>query len=149
MIKKKLILLYDGGCPLCQREISFLRSRDRLNSILFVDIDSPSYKADLFSGISYREAMGEVHAINANGEVVKGARVFLEAYRLIGLGWIYLPITWPLFGPCIDQFYKLWARWRLSLTRWPSIDQLCKLRDSNINSIEWWLPFLFIKIFLI
>ena len=42
-IKKEteLTLLFDGGCPLCQREVSFLRSRDRLSKILFVDINSP------------------------------------------------------------------------------------------------------------
>ena len=134
LANKKLILLYDGGCPLCQREISFLRLRDRSNYILFVDIDSPDYKPDLFRGISYREAMGEVHAINANGEVVKGIRVFQEAYRLIGLGWLYLPTTWPVIGPCMNQLYLLWARWRLVLTRRPSIDQLCKLRDIDLDN---------------
>ena len=65
--KTKLTLLFDGGCPLCQREISFLRSRDRWNTISFVDIDSPTYNPELYRGISYREAMGRIHAITARG----------------------------------------------------------------------------------
>ncbi len=133
MAETKLTLLFDGGCPFCQREIDFIRSRDKFNYILFVDIDSPNYNPDLFRGISYRDAMGTVHAINAAGDVIKGVRVFREAYRLIGLGWIYLPTTWPIFRPFVDQLYEIWARWRFSLTRRPSLDQLCKLKDINSN----------------
>ena len=130
----KLILLFDGGCPLCQREISFIRSKDKLNSILFIDIDSPRYNPDLFDGISYREAMGTVHAIKGNGEVVKGVRVFLEAYRLIGLGSIYLPTTWPILKSLIDQIYLICSRWRLTITRRPSLDRLCELREINLKN---------------
>ena len=86
MTQTKLTLLFDGGCPLCQREVTFLRSRDFSNSISFVDIDSPDYSPDLYSGISYREAMGRIHAITSSGEVLKDVRVFREAYRLVGLG---------------------------------------------------------------
>ncbi len=129
----KLILLFDGGCPLCQREISFLRSRDVFKSIVFVDIDSSSYEPDLFSGISYREAMGEIHAITSSGEILKGTRVFQEVYRLVGLGWVYTPTTWPVLGRFVDQIYAIWAKLRLPLARRPSLDQLCKLRDINTN----------------
>ncbi len=128
MTQTKLTLLFDGGCPLCQREVSFLRSRDFSNSIAFVDIDSPNYDPVLYGGISYREAMGRIHAITSSGEVLKDVRVFREAYRLVGLGWVYEPTTWPVLGPFVDEVYRLWARWRLFFTRRPSLDQLCKLR---------------------
>ena len=129
MTETKLTLLFDGGCPLCQREVTFLSSRDFSNSILFVDIDSPNYDPVLYCGISYREAMGRIHAITSSGEVLKDVRVFREAYRLVGLGWVYAPTTWPVLGPLVDAFYRLWARRRLSFTRRPSLDQLCKLRE--------------------
>ena len=83
----------------------------------------------LYCGISYREAMGRIHAITSSGEVLKDVRVFREAYRLVGLGWVYAPTTWPVLGPLVDEFYRLWARWRLPFTRRPSLDQLCKLRE--------------------
>ena len=129
MAQAKLTLLFDGACPLCQREVSFLRSRDRQNRIVFVDIDSLGYKPEVFSGISYREAMGRIHAITSSGEVLKDIRVFREAYLAVGLGWVYAPTTWPVLGPLVDEFYRLWARWRLPFTRRPSLDQLCKLRE--------------------
>ena len=126
---QKLTLLFDGGCPLCQREVSFLRARDSLACIAFVDIDSPEYNPDLYSGISYREAMGRIHAIASSGEVLKDIQVFREAYRLVGMGWVYAPTTWPVLGPLIDETYRLWARWRLPFTRRPSLDQLCRSRE--------------------
>ncbi len=91
MTQSKFILLFDGGCPLCQREVSFLRSRDCRNTITFVDIDSPTYNPELCRGISYREAMGRIYAITAGGEILKGVQVFREAYHLVGLGWVYAP----------------------------------------------------------
>ena len=131
MAQTQLTLLFDGGCPLCRREVYFLRSRDSLNCIAFVDIDSPSYNPELFSGISYREAMGRIHAISSSGEIFKDVRVFREAYRLIGLGWVYAPTTWPVLGPLFDEIYRLWARWRLPITCRPSLDQLCRSREKT------------------
>ena len=129
MTQAKLILLFDGGCPLCLREVKFLRSRDTLDNISFIDIDSPKYQPDLYSGISYKDAMGRIHAINESGEILKDVAVFREAYRLIGLGWIYAPTSWPILGSLIDQVYKLWAQLRLPLTRRPSLEQLCKEKE--------------------
>ena len=126
MTKAKLTLLFDGGCPLCLREVKFLRSRDRYENISFIDIDSPHYQSDLYSGISYKDAMGRIHAINESGEILKDVAVFREAYRLVGLGWLYAPTSWPILSSLIDQTYKVWARWRLPLTRRPSLEQLCK-----------------------
>ena len=80
-------------------------------------------------GISYREAMGRIHGITASGEVLKDVRVFREAYRLVGLGWVYAPTTWPVLGALVDEFYRLWAHWRLLFTGRPTLDQLCRSRE--------------------
>ena len=129
MMQAKLTLLFDGGCPLCQREVSFIRSADRLNAINFVDIDCPNYNPESYRGISYREAMGRIHAITHSGEILQGVQVFREAYRSVGLGWVYAPTTLPVVGILVDEVYRLWANWRLPLTRRPSLDQLCKLKE--------------------
>ncbi len=129
MNKAKLTILFDGGCPLCLREVEFLRSRDTLKNISFVDIDSSDYEPDTYSGISYKDAMGRIHAINESGKILRDVTVFREAYRLIGLGWIYAPTRWPLLGRFIDLIYKSWTQWRLPLTRRPSLEQLCKEKE--------------------
>lgn len=130
----QLTLLYDGGCPLCLREVTFLRSRDQQRhpdgaQLAFVDIDASDYNPDAHGGISYREAMGRIHAIQADGTVLRDVEVFRAAYRLIGLGWLYAPSGWPGIRQLADVAYGLWARWRLPLTRRPDLDQLCRCRS--------------------
>ena len=132
----ELTLLYDGGCPLCLREVTFLKGRDqRLAAgeprLAFVDIDSPDYDPAAHRGISYREAMGRIHGLRSDGEVLRDVAVFREAYRLVGLGWLYAPTDWPLLRSLVDGAYGLWARWRLRITGRPDLDQLCSCRAAS------------------
>ncbi len=124
----QLTLLFDGACPLCMREVRFLKVRDLNKRIAFVDIDAQEYAAADHGGITYREAMGRIHALRADGTVLQDVEVFREAYRLVGLGWVYAPTRWPLTGPLVNGIYRLWASQRLRLTRRPGLDQLCKDR---------------------
>ena len=130
----RLTLLFDGGCPLCLREVTFLQRRDRrlhpdAPLLAYVDINADDYNPAAHGGISYREAMGRIHALTADGQVLRDVAVFREAYRLIGLGWLYAPSAWPGLRQLADGLYGLWARWRLPLTRRPSLDQLCSCRS--------------------
>jgi len=129
-----LTILYDGGCPLCRREVSFLERRDHArhpNSprLAFVDIDQADYSPELYQGVSYREAMGTIHGIEADGTVLRHLAVFRRAYELIGLGWLYAPTRWPLVGSLAEAAYGLWARLRLVVTGRPSLEQLCRERQ--------------------
>jgi predicted DCC family thiol-disulfide oxidoreductase YuxK len=132
----QLTLLYDGGCPLCLREVRFLERRDRRlhpdqPRLGFVDIDTPGYRAEDHGGISYREAMGRIHAIAADGTVLRDVAVFRLAYALVGLGWLYAPTTWPLLADVVNGLYQLWAAGRLRLTGRPSLEQLCALQGGR------------------
>jgi predicted DCC family thiol-disulfide oxidoreductase YuxK len=131
-----LTLLFDGGCPLCVREVTFLQRRDqRLHGVAprlaFVDINRADYNPAEHSDISYRAAMGRIHAITAGGAVLRDVAVFRAAYQQVGLGWLYAPTAWPVLQPLVDGLYGIWARWRLPLTRRPSLDQLCSCRSEQ------------------
>lgn len=130
----ELTVLYDGGCTLCVREVTFLRQRDRRRNgerpqLAFVDIDAADYDPAAHQNISYRQAMGRIHGIDANGTVLRDLGVFRRAYELIGLGWVYAPTRWPLLGTLGNSLYGLWADWRLAITGRPSLDQLCGERE--------------------
>lgn len=130
MAEPALTLLFDGACPLCRREVDTLRARDRGRGLIhFVDIDAPDYDPAAHGGISYREAMGSMRGIGADGQVIRDVAVFREAYRLVGLGWLYAPTAWPLIGPLVDALYGLWARWRLRLTGRDTLERLCECRQ--------------------
>ncbi|EDY38964.1 conserved hypothetical protein [Cyanobium sp. PCC 7001] len=128
-----LEILYDGACPLCLREVDVLRRRDQRRHgdsprLAFVDIDAPGYDPAAHAGVTYREAMGRIHAITADGTVLRDVEVFRRAYGLIGLGWLYAPSRWPLLRPLADLAYRVWAGWRLRLTGRPDLDSLCQER---------------------
>jgi predicted DCC family thiol-disulfide oxidoreductase YuxK len=118
------------------REVRFLERRDRARngsqpSLGFVDINAAGFDPSAWGGISYRAAMGRIHAIAADGTVLRDVAVFRRAYELIGLGWLYAPTSWPLLGPLAESFYRLWAAARLRLTGRPDLDQLCSEREGR------------------
>ena len=124
-MQNKLIFLFDGGCPLCLRETNFLKSKDELNKIDFVDINSINYNPSLFKDISYAEAMSNLHGILENGNIIKGLDVLAYSYELIGLGWVYYPLKIEFFAPVLRLFYKYWAKYRLKITGRSNIEKLC------------------------
>ena len=124
-MKNKLIFLFDGGCPLCLRETNFLKSKDELNKIDFVDINNVDYNPILFKDISYAEAMSNLHGILENGNIIKGLDVLAYSYELIGLGWVYYPLKIEFLAPVLRLFYKFWAKYRLKITGRSNIEKLC------------------------
>ena len=124
-MQNKLIFLFDGGCPLCVRETNFLKSKDELNKIDFVDINNVDYNPILFKDISYAEAMSNLHGILENGNIIKGLDVLAYSYELIGLGWVYYPLKIEFFAPVLRLFYKYWAKYRLKITGRSNIEKLC------------------------
>lgn len=137
----QLRILYDGGCPLCLREVRLLRTRDKQRHgdqhvLAFIDIDSASYDPSAHGGITYRDAMGTIHGLSGDGELLSGVEVFRRAYGLVGLGWIYAPTRWPLVQPLVESLYRLWAQWRLRLTGRPGLEELCRNRCSLSSVAE-------------
>jgi predicted DCC family thiol-disulfide oxidoreductase YuxK len=124
-MQNKLIFLFDGGCPLCLRETNFLKSKDELNKIDFVDINNVNYNPILFKDISYAEAMSNLHGILENGNIIKGLDVLAYSYELIGLGWVYYPLKIEFLAPVLRLFYKYWAKYRLKITGRSNIEKLC------------------------
>ena len=130
-------LLYDGECPLCVREVNFLTKKDAGRGIVkFVDIASLDYDPKENANIDFATAMGKIHAILPDGTVIKNVEVFRQVYERLGMGWIYAITKIPVVGAIADLVYKVWADWRLKLTRRPDLDTIIaqrqkKLKDSN------------------
>ena len=128
MNKAKLTIFFDGGCPLCKREVDFLQSRNQKGYLCFIDINNSDFYLDLKYGITYKQAMERIHALKRDGSVIKDIKVFQEAYTLIGLGWIYAPTRLPFFDKFFESIYKLWAKYRLKINFLTSIEKFCSER---------------------
>ena len=81
-----------------------------------------------FFGKVFPCALGRIHAIAGSGEVLRDVAVFREAYRLIGLGWLYAPTRWPVIGGVVDWVYGIWADRRLQITGRADLETLCRGR---------------------
>ena len=127
-------LLYDGECPLCVREVNFLRKQDAGQGLVeFVDIAELDYNPQEHGGIDYETAMGRIHAVLSDGTIVKNVEVFRRVYQILGIGWIYAATKLPVIGAIANALYEIWADWRLFLTRRPNLATIVTTRLSRIE----------------
>ena len=126
-IKYDLKLLFDGECPLCVKEVNFLKSRNEKGLIAFVDLADPLYSPEENSGISYETGMATIHGVY-KGNVMTGVEVFEKAYSCVGLGWVYSFTKVPALLTAANKVYDVWAKYRLEITGRPSLGDVLKAR---------------------
>jgi len=127
-------LLYDGACPLCLREVDFLKRRDGDRGlVLFVDIAEASYDPAAHGGIDFETAMGRIHAILADGTILQNVAVFRRVYEILGMGWIYAATRLPVIGGIVDWLYGIWADQRLTLTGRPDLATIAAERRQKLE----------------
>jgi predicted DCC family thiol-disulfide oxidoreductase YuxK len=130
----KIKLLYDGACPLCLREVNFLKSKDGDRGLIeFVDIATDDYDPADHAGIDFETAMGRIHAILADGTIVKNVEVFRQTYDILGIGWIYAITKLPIVGRLADALYGVWADYRLLLTGRADLKTLAAERQQRLQ----------------
>jgi predicted DCC family thiol-disulfide oxidoreductase YuxK len=79
--KAPLLVWYDGGCPLCRREIALMRRLDRRDAIQFVDVASGD---DASCPLDRDALLARFHA-SEDGRLLSGAAAFAAMWRAIPL----------------------------------------------------------------
>lgn len=114
-----LTVFYDGGCPVCSREIGHYRRMAGGDKLIFVDISDPGFDPKRY-GRTLEEFMTEMHAMDSSGSIYRG----VDAFRAL---WQGLPVS--LYGelggvlglPGIHLLarigYRIFARLRRFLPR--------------------------------
>jgi len=108
-------ILFDGLCPLCRREIRFLKRLDKKNRLMATDITAPGFDPAVY-GKTQDDVMARIHGVLPDGSIIEGMEVFRRAYKAIGLGWLVGWTRWPLARPIADAGYRWFARNRMRLT---------------------------------
>ena len=79
-MKTAIAVWYDSTCPLCAREIAWVRRLDRAGRIDFIDAQDPH----AYCPVDRSELLARFHALE-NGELVSGAAAFAAMWRAIPL----------------------------------------------------------------
>lgn len=79
MNDKPVKVWFDGDCPLCRREIAFMRRLDRKDAIHFVDVAG---EGDPSCPVDQSELLARFHA-EEDGAIVSGAAAFAAMWRAI------------------------------------------------------------------
>ena len=120
----KLILFYDGSCPLCTKEIVLLEKYDKSKEIQFEDITSDNF-SERFTHIDLTKADAIIHGQLPNGEVITGMDVTFLAWEIVNRNkWLRL-FKLPLIRTVTDWSYLIFAKHRKKITK-----SLCKNFDT-------------------
>lgn len=74
-----LTVYYDGGCPVCSREITLYKQLTNPEDVLFVDASSNSFDEKV-TGISRSKALQLLHASTSDGEILRGVDAFIAIW---------------------------------------------------------------------
>lgn len=128
-------VFFDGGCPLCVREISLIQHWDRRRGrIKFTDIHDPAFDADAV-GKTQDDLMAKMHARLPDGTWITGVEVFRRMYAAVGFGPLVWLSRWPGISHMMDLGYTLFARNRLWITgRYES--GTCSIHQSHAKPVN-------------
>lgn len=102
---------FDGGCPICSREISFYRRQPGADKISWVDLTTCPDSA-LPQGISRQTAMARFHVATAAG-ITSGAAGFLVLWRALPrFRWIGRLLSLPPLPWILERGYRIFLRVR-------------------------------------
>lgn len=106
-------MYFDGGCPLCRREVAHYRRLDRAGRVRWLDISTPS--ATLAAeGIHLEQAMARLHVRDRSGALHTGAAAFVVLWaELPYFRWVARTIRALGLVPLLELAYRPFARWRL------------------------------------
>ena len=100
MASWRIMVLFDGACPLCRREARVWRRLDRgRGRIVLLDLASEEFDFAAY-GLTHEAAMQQIHGILPSGELVRGMEVIRRAYRWFARN--RLKITGRLWG-CTER----------------------------------------------
>lgn len=108
----ELKTFFDGGCPLCSREIAHYRKVDQAGRIHWIDITrEKDTLAD--AGLDLQSAMRRLHVQEADGRLLSGVDAFIAIWRrLPRWRWLARLVTGLRLRRPLEWGYHLFAERR-------------------------------------
>lgn len=114
--KTKMIVFFDGDCPICSKEVCYLKTKEKSKLVEFKDIAALDFDPGLF-GKNKKELLSQIHAMMPDGSFIKGADVFRKLYFILGYKIFSRIISLPFIRQIIDFLYLVFAKYRLEIGR--------------------------------
>ena len=73
---------FDGGCPICSREIAMYRRQPGADKVQWIDV-ARCGSAELGAGLTREAAMARLHLRRPDGSLVSGAAAFTGLWRVL------------------------------------------------------------------
>lgn len=108
-------VFFDGECPLCTKEVAFVRRLDRQARVRFTDIAAPGFDAHAI-GRTQVDLMARIQARLPDGTFIEGVEVFRRMYAAAGFAPIVALTRLPGISQLLDLGYRWFAKNRLRLT---------------------------------
>ena len=105
-------MFFDGGCPVCRREVGHYRRLDRAGRVRWVDIHrDPAPLSDW--GIEPVAAMQCLHVLDREERIVTGVQAFAAVWsELPYYRWLARLTRLPGVLAVLNAVYRPFARWR-------------------------------------
>jgi predicted DCC family thiol-disulfide oxidoreductase YuxK len=134
-----ITVLYDGGCPLCRREIGIYRGLQPKSPVCFADVSDPASELPFDTlGRTREQLLARFHVRRGDRQMLSGAQAFLALWSALpGWRWLALAGRLPGFAWAMEQVYRLFLRWRPALQRWAGrLDRPAPPSDSLTSPTE-------------
>ncbi len=111
-----ITLFYDGGCPVCMKEIRWLQKHDKHSRLRLESIRADGF-GERFPALDLEELDRLIHARLGDGRIVTGVDATLAVWCAVDKGHWIAPLRWPVVGYFADLAYRSFARNRHAIAR--------------------------------
>lgn len=109
---KNCIIYFDGGCPLCAKEIATYQKWRGADRIEWIDA-SKCTEEELGDQLDRSQALAKLHVRQSDGTLVSGSAAFVALWQnLNALNWFTRFLNNALMIRCLDFFYALFLQIR-------------------------------------
>jgi predicted DCC family thiol-disulfide oxidoreductase YuxK len=115
-MQKQITVLYDSLCPVCKREVDFLRFAGRPDGLRLVDIARSDFQPSDF-GLTMDECIGSLRGFDEEGRAIDGMDTIRAMYKAVGLGWMMRWTKLPVVSSLCDRTYSVFAKFRPRFSR--------------------------------
>jgi predicted DCC family thiol-disulfide oxidoreductase YuxK len=89
-----LVVLFDGGCPICRRTVRALQRLDWLDRLQFADATNPRNRDTVAAGLTEAAVMQQMYVVDRQGRRSAGYDAQLRIAREVPLLWPFALVGW-------------------------------------------------------